>query len=115
MSESPPRVGLNAVFDLLSDDYRRYVLYYLNENGDAPIEELATYIRERESGEAVDDDALHGLVVQLHHNHLPRLDDAGMVDYEEGRMRARLGPNATDLSPLFDAAKEIDDPAASES
>lgn len=80
---------LDRIFDLLGSRRRRYVLYYLNET-DADVvtlDDVAERVVAWEREWAGDDDAdrdthLEYVRTALHHNHLPRLADAGLVDYD---------------------------------
>lgn len=71
-------------YDLLTADRRRVALEVLSETG-APVDldEVATEVAVRERG---DDSPPNGVVeriaVSLHHVHLPRMADLGVVDYD---------------------------------
>jgi|GEM_PF-1316295 len=71
-------------YELLAAERRRTVLTALAEEG-APIglEELTAAVAARESGETPEE-ALDQLAVSLHHVHLPRMDDLGVLDYDPG-------------------------------
>lgn len=87
-------------FDLLTDDRRRTllsVLEDLQEERTGPVtitvEELARAVSERErqeSAHGLDEDERR-LVLSLHHRHLPRLDDAGVVEYDPFDETVRYG------------------------
>lgn len=80
----PPRLTESERHRLLSDERRRTVLDVLDGRS-APLhfEELASVVAEREAaGGAVAADARREVVVALHHNHLPRLADFGLVGYD---------------------------------
>lgn len=84
---------LDATLDLLSNRRRRYVLYYLREQGRAvTVDELAEQIVawERDAGEEPAASIGHGaetpndrVTADLHHCHLPRLTEAGAVTYDQ--------------------------------
>jgi hypothetical protein len=67
-------------YDLLAAERRRAVLAVLAERG-APttLDELAAAVATREDGET---GATDRLAVSLHHVHLPRMDDLGVLDYD---------------------------------
>lgn len=74
-------VSLDAVFSLLADRRRRLVLRYFL---DAPttvasIDDLVDVLHE------VDGDPAADLRLHLYHLHLPRLEAAGVVDFDPGR------------------------------
>lgn len=77
----------DAVFRVLSHEYRRCVLYYLSERDSVTIEELATVVtgwaRAREDDvEVATPDDRREVLADLHHVHLPRIADAGFVRYD---------------------------------
>lgn len=80
------------MFELLANRRRRYLVYYLSEAESEEkevfgIDDVATRIEEwerewddAESPEAAD--RREAIRIGLHHNHLPRLSDAGLIDYD---------------------------------
>ncbi|PSQ45350.1 transcriptional regulator [Halobacteriales archaeon SW_6_65_15] len=85
--ESDPSELADAVFRILSDEYRRCVLYYLLDRDAATVEELATvatgWVQARESAvEIATPDDRERVRAALHHVHLPRIADAGFVRYD---------------------------------
>lgn len=81
--------SLDRTFDLLANRRRRYVLYSLNETDgdvmalDELTEQVVTWERRWDGqGDRDRDDHREEVRVTLHHNHLPRLVDAGLIDYD---------------------------------
>lgn len=74
--------SLDLVFDLLSVRRRRYALYHLadQDDGIATFDELVDSIHTRED-EGGDDNRLQ-IQTALQHVHLPRLEDAGILEYD---------------------------------
>lgn len=69
------------MLDALAHQRRRHALYELRDaDGAMAVESLA---------DAVADDAGEQVVVSLHHQHLPRLADVGLVDYDARSGHAR--------------------------
>lgn len=68
----------DTTLSLLSDSVRRTTLEALDDEGTpVGVAELATVIAAQQ-GDANPVDAVR---TQLHHSHLPKLDDAGVIDY----------------------------------
>lgn len=69
---------------LLEVDRRRHALIVLGDRaGPIDLAELATAIAEREPGlDATDSDAVATVATTLHHIHLPKLADAGVLEYQ---------------------------------
>lgn len=85
---APPSLDrpLDDVFELLADERRRTVLYALARSRARTwsLERLAEEVADREVARGDVTGPLHGREVELAlaHNHLPRLDDAGLVEYD---------------------------------
>lgn len=70
--------------DLLSSDRRRLVLDALGERSDPiGLEELSSAVAQWEAGtEDVDAEAEKRVRIDLHHVHLPKLSDHGVLSYD---------------------------------
>jgi hypothetical protein len=83
-----PTGGTDAVFLALSDPRRRHVLDALRERDSSiPLSELARSVAKREAASAEsadsaapDEDAAR-VHLSLYHSHIPKLADAGVVEY----------------------------------
>jgi len=94
----------DQVYDALGADRRRAVLAVLAREGALEARELAAAVAEAEGGRDGEVDDVHR---SLHHVHLPKLDDAGLVayDHEDGF----VVPTATaDDVPGFDFERYAD-------
>lgn len=87
--------SLDTAFDLLRAPRRRYLLYYLYEIGgevvdtDDAIDAVCAY-----EARGTDRDGFpprEDVLIDLHHDHVPRLADAGVVEYDrrQGTIRFR--------------------------
>lgn len=93
--------SLDLVFDLLSNSRRRYALYHLSDQPDgvATIESLTENVMEIEQTTDGDEkdgsntsaqsehaqdspDARSGVQLELQHVHLPKLEDAGILEHD---------------------------------
>jgi DNA-binding transcriptional ArsR family regulator len=95
--------SLDLVFDLLSDSRRRYALYYLNDQPDgvATIENLTKNVIALERSAGADEettaktetvsghdpgdgsaDQRASVRMELQHIHLPKLEDAGILEQD---------------------------------
>lgn len=87
---------LDELLDVLSHPHRRRILTRLHvrnprDEAEFDPEELA------QADEALDVDTIH-----LVHNHLPKLDEAGFVDWDRERQVVRRGPRFHEIAPLID-------------
>lgn len=75
----------NAIFEVLAHGYRRRVCEVVAsaDREYFPIELLAERILESESGaESPSDARVRSLTVKLYHVHLPKLDEAGLLEFD---------------------------------
>lgn len=71
-------------YQLLASDRRRLTLDVLDGRTDpVDIEDLAAGIAARENGlGATDEEAIERVMIALHHSHLPKMADLGVIDYD---------------------------------
>jgi hypothetical protein len=74
-------------FELLSSKRRRVVLELMadSDRDDHSVESLATAIAQTEQQSDLAARPTRRVCLFLHHVHLPKLDDAGIVDYDAKR------------------------------
>ncbi|THE63365.1 hypothetical protein D8Y22_18905 [Salinadaptatus halalkaliphilus] len=82
--------SLDLVFNLLSNRRRRYTLYFLYDRPDgvATLEELTDHVvgletQIGETGGASTDEQIEEVRVELQHVHLPKLEDAGVLETDQ--------------------------------
>ena len=81
-------LSIDRMFALLSNRRRRYVFYCLNSaNAVVELDDLVDQIVEWErewDGETDEAPSRHreNVGITLHHNHLPRLADTPLIDYD---------------------------------
>lgn len=77
---------LDALFTCLADHRRRLLIDCLSENpGPLPVERLVEDVSERETGERTgtpSDETRTDVTITLRHNHLPRMDEAALVEFD---------------------------------
>ena len=96
-----PGEGLLArdtVFDMLSNPRRRYVLYYLrHESGPVQLTSLAERVATTENEtdvESLADRDRKRVYVSLYQTHVPKLSDAGLVEYDKEAGTVTLADDA---------------------
>ncbi|WP_224269259.1 DUF7344 domain-containing protein [Haloprofundus salinisoli] len=104
---------LNTIFELLENPRRRYVLYSLRRNAASmELDSLAERVAELEASDAsarADDDHVRTVRVALHHVHLAKLADAGVVSHEPGRETVELA-ETEGFDRFLDQAVRVDCP-----
>ena len=108
----PDRDALSqdVVFDLLSSPRRRFVLYYLNQvDEEVEIGELADEVAAWENETDVDDltsQQRKRVYVSLYQTHVPKMEDAGIIEYDSDRGTVALADQAEDISAYLSREEE---------
>jgi hypothetical protein len=87
--------SLDELFELLSHEYRRYILWTLADPDGRTDEPIRTTL-------FPGDDEPDILRIELRHNHLPKLDDAGLVDWDPEAETLERGPRFEEIEPFLD-------------
>ena len=93
---------VSAAFDLLSNARRRGVLYAVSRDGSATVAELAERIATWQDGHHSPKEVRTSLV----HAHLPKLADAGVVEYDHEQGVVEPTSGADDLEPYLEKTAE---------
>lgn len=103
---------MDAIYTLLGDRRRRYLLYLLAEADYGTISDLAAQIAAWEREEpitAVPEPARRSVHVSLVHAHLPMLADHAVVDYDLRSGDVVLDEDFGELEPLLDRFRETEE------
>jgi DNA-binding transcriptional ArsR family regulator len=100
----------DVVFDLLSSPRRRFVLYYLRQEG-APVElrELADEVAAWENDMDVEEltsQQRKRVYVSLYQTHIPKLDEAGIIEYDQDSGMVALADRADELGSYLSSNDE---------
>lgn len=101
---------LNQTFELLTHPYRRYVLYYLTKESEVVgIDTLATAIGKWDGDHTGTDRTNNTKEAKtaLHHTHLPKLADAGIITFGPNKDSIELG-ESDGLGRFLDDTARID-------
>lgn len=93
-SRGTERLTESEYHELLAAEQRRIALDVL-ENSLAPVgvEDLAATVAARESdGVGVDEESVARVAIRLHHIHLPKMDDLGVIGYDPDAARVDSSP-----------------------
>jgi hypothetical protein len=97
---------VNEAFDLLRNARRRGVLYVLKRNGRMSVHTIARRIAEWQSEGNSSAPDTESIETSLVHAHLPKLDDAGVIEYDRDEEAVELDESARDLDPLLRCTRE---------
>ncbi|WP_408957952.1 ArsR family transcriptional regulator [Natrinema sp. 74] len=105
-SDEDERLSKDVIFELLKNRRRREVLAYLLEADETvTLGELAEQIAAWENDtevNALSSDQRKRVYVALYQTHLPKMDDAGIVEYDQDRGLISLSDNADLLMMYLD-------------
>lgn len=111
------RHSLDAVFEALRDRRQRYALYHLQEAEICGIDELTDRIAAWEQAEGsgeqekAENETLRTEInAALHHHHLPRLDESGLVEYDERTCTVRFREPPLVLERVLSIAADVERP-----
>ena len=111
---APQPSTLDTVFTLLAESRRRHLLYHFLENDWANVETLSRQITAWESNvqlREVDDDEREQVAVSLVHNHLPRLADHDVLEYDPRNGDVVTSSGFEEVRPFVEQAYEIEQDA----
>ena len=99
------KLSRDRVFDILSSPRRRYVLYYLREHG-GPVEltDLAEKLAAWENDTTVADlspQARKRVYVSLYQTHVPKLQEAGLIDYDSDSGELSTAADDSSVDPYL--------------
>ena len=102
-----PELQASTIFELLSDQRRRYVLHYLSQRiGAVNVGEVAEQIVLWEDEPTRD--RYERVCTALVHTHLPKLRDAGVLDYCPELESVAVRDSAEQLAPYLRLAVSDD-------
>ena len=107
---------LERVFDILRNERRQRVLGYLAITDDEVIRigDLAEHVAAIENDmpvNALSSQQRKRVYVALYQCHLPKMADAGVIEFDKDRGTIKIGPNAAQLRPYLDVEPESNDDA----
>ena len=106
-NDEPEPLPLDVVFEILKNKRRRLVLRFVKQQDDESVDlgELAEHVAALENDKSVS--ALTSgerkrVYVGLYQCHLPKMDDADIVEFDRNRGTIELGENAEQLEEYLD-------------
>lgn len=94
--------SLNRSFAILAHPYRRRILLLVGQHDPRDEAEFSV-------DDLTADDDLKLLTTELYHVHLPKLVDAGYIDWDADTETIRRGPNFGEIAPLLHLMTEHED------
>lgn len=109
---------LDTVFNTLADPDRRYLVRIVSERAPTTLtpEDLAASLlaRTHESAQAVPDMRRKQALTSLYHVHLPKLSDAGLIEWDQDNDTIDRGDHPVYQTDIVDKILEHDQPEDSD-
>lgn len=98
MTEQPPpeHIDLDTALGLVANQYRRRVLLALGEENPQQADDPQI-----PANEPIADEEWEHLQIQLQHTHLPKLEDASVIEWDRNTNHISKGPQFDALQPLL--------------
>ena len=98
--------SLNELFEMLSHGVRRRTLIAIGRKNPRDEDELTS---ESLADEDASDEELDVLTKELYHTHLPKLADAGFINWDPDDGVVTRGPRFEDIAPLLNLMSDHQD------
>ncbi len=100
----------SQIHNVLRNDRRRETIRYLRQTGDSlAVDDLAEHIATLETGESPPPrNVRKSVYVSLHQTHLPKLDDLGIVEYDQRSKELVLNDRAREVEVYMEVVAEHD-------
>ena len=101
------------IFGALASKRRRYVLYCLQDHDQMTVETLAHQIAAWEEDSPIEDvpeDVFEQVLTSLMHSQLPKLEDYGLIEYDERSGAVRYTEASSLLEDALSLAALLDKP-----
>jgi len=106
-------VSLDVIFEILKNSRRREVLHFLRERDEqVSLGELAEHVAAIENEtttDALTSSERKRVYVGLYQCHLPKMDDIGVVDFNQDRGHITLTEKADDFEKYLDRSEDGED------
>lgn len=111
--ESNRKLTRDEIFQVLSNDRRRYALHYLkrHEGETIPLRDVVDAVAAWENDVEIDEldsNTRKCVYTALRQSHLPRLDDVGVIDYDHLRGEATITEAARDVQMYLEYVPDND-------
>lgn len=109
-SDVSPRFADDGFYRALAEQPRRYVLSYLLNRGGCSVEELADVLGGWESttDSILSPERREQIRLELEHNHLPHLDDRGLLTYDRAEQRVTVADLDAEVKALLHRSIEAE-------
>lgn len=110
MEATDTSLSQDVVFELLSSPRRRYILYHLRQS-EQPVElttlaeQVAAWENETDV-ENITEQERKRVYVSLYQTHVPRLDEAGVIEYDKDSGMVSLASQAREIDNYLDSTED---------
>lgn len=107
--------SIDEILSALAAKRRRYVLYYLQEEETAALDDLARQLAAWETDRSpteVSESAIERVRVQLYHDHLPKLAASHLIEFDERSKYVRYKHPPTLLEKFLRWCMKLESPSS---
>lgn len=111
--------SISEIFDVLADSRRRQVLHIIDHGEDVALAQVAKEIAPHTNGpprnevlkkknmvrQEVPEDSLNRITTSLHHVDIPKMEHAGLVEFDPDQKTIRATENASQLEHILAIAQ----------
>ncbi|MDR5672517.1 hypothetical protein RH858_05050 [Halalkaliarchaeum sp. AArc-GB] len=110
-----PAISREEIFEVLSNERRRLALQYLEQADEEPVplREVVDYVTSRQNGaslEEIDSATRKAVYTALRQSHFPKMDDMGVVEYDQLRGEIELTDTANEVQMYLEYVPKNDIP-----
>lgn len=109
-SDELPKLSSDEIFHILQTNRRRDAIRYLLEtDGPVKMRDIAEYVAAKENDttvEALSSTERQRVYIPLYQSHLPKLDEEGVIEYNQSRGIVRPTDQLTVFKPYLEAAED---------
>lgn len=97
-TEQPTSISTDTIFDIFAHEHRRIALNHLTQTeGPVPVDALVDTVTNEANQLGDAESTRDRIAVLFHHSHLPKMADAGFIEYDENQKKVRLTTEASTI------------------
>ncbi|MDQ2054065.1 hypothetical protein [Halobellus sp. H-GB7] len=107
MSNSEQRIATETALELLTNQQRRQILRRVADTPDGTtVDQLTQHLRGADSLQPDGNGSVEHRSIELHHVHLPKLQDANVIEYDTSQGTVHRGREFQNVLALLEAIDE---------
>lgn len=97
-TEQPTPISTDTVFDVLAHEHRRIALNHLTQTEEpVPVDALVDTVTDETNHLEDAESTRERIAVIFHHSHLPKMANAGFIEYDENQKKVTVTAAASTI------------------